>query len=118
MMQWFIKAIKNYAGFSGRSSRAEYGYFMLGYFLIVVILATIENRTTQTNLLTGVVWLALLIPSLAVSVRRLHDTGRSGWWLLISLVPLVRGIVLIAFTLQNSQPGNNRYGPNPKQIPH
>ncbi|TJY41720.1 DUF805 domain-containing protein [Cohnella pontilimi] len=64
--------------------------------------------------LSGLYALAILLPSLAVSVRRLHDTGRSGWWLLIGLIPLIGAIILLVFTCQDSQPGDNRYGPNPR----
>jgi len=66
------------------------------------------------GLLSGIYSLAVLIPSIAVAIRRLHDTGRSGWWILISLVPLIGTIVLLVFTVQDSQPGDNEYGPNPK----
>ena len=69
------------------------------------------------GLLGGLLTLALLIPSIAVGVRRLHDTGRSGWWLLIALIPLVGAIVLLVFTVQDSEAGANSYGPNPKVSP-
>jgi uncharacterized membrane protein YhaH (DUF805 family) len=59
--------------------------------------------------------LAVIIPALAVSVRRLHDTGRSGWWLLVGVVPLIGCFILLVFTLQDSDPGDNEYGPNPKE---
>lgn len=65
-------------------------------------------------MLSGLFSLALFIPSLAVAVRRLHDIGRSGWWLLIGLIPLVGAFVLLVFAVQDSQPGSNAYGPNPK----
>ena len=63
----------------------------------------------------GLYGLAILLPGLAVAIRRLHDTGRSGWWLFISLVPLIGSFILLYFYLQNSQPGVNQYGPNPKE---
>ena len=71
----------------------------------------------RTWLLSGLFWLAVLVPSIAVGVRRLHDTGRSGWWLLIGFIPLIGAIVLIVFFLFDSQPGTNAYGPNPKEAP-
>jgi uncharacterized membrane protein YhaH (DUF805 family) len=71
----------------------------------------------QVSILGGIYGLAVLIPGLAVAVRRLHDTGRSGWWLLIGLVPLIGAIVLIVFMATDGEPGDNAYGPNPKFAP-
>ena len=119
-MNWFFTALKKYATFSGRAQRAEYWYFVLFYILLFFGLSIIDNVTgsfdaeTGMGLLGGILSLALLIPSIAVSVRRLHDTGRSGWWLLIALIPLVGAIVLFVFTVQDSNSGANSYGPNPK----
>jgi uncharacterized membrane protein YhaH (DUF805 family) len=118
-MNWFLSALKKYATFSGRAQRAEYWYFFLFYFLIFIGLSIIDNITGSFNaeagmgLLGGLSILGLLIPSLSVGVRRLHDTGRSGWWLLIGLIPLVN-IVLLIFFVQDSAPSENSYGPNPK----
>jgi uncharacterized membrane protein YhaH (DUF805 family) len=70
----------------------------------------------EPSILSGLFVLANILPALAVGVRRLHDTGRSGWWLLIALIPLVGVIVLIIFYVQDSQPGVNKYGPNPKGV--
>lgn len=119
-MNWFITALKKYAVFSGRSRRSEYWYFILFYLIIYIVLAFIDRVTGTFNaesgagLLTGIFALALLIPSIAVSVRRLHDTDRSGWWLLIGFIPLIGAIVLIVFFVQDSGAGTNRFGPNPK----
>ena len=119
-MNWFLTALKKYATFSGRAQRAEYWYFVLFYILIFIGLSFIDNITGSFSaeagmgLLGGILTLALLIPSIAVGVRRLHDTGRSGWWLLIVLVPLVGAIILLVFTVQDSEPGENAYGHNPK----
>ena len=119
-MNWFLAVLKKYAVFSGRAQRAEYWYFVLFYLLISIALAVIDGITGSFDaeagmgLLGGIFVLAMLIPSLAVSVRRLHDTDRSGWWLLITLVPIVGAIVLLIFTVQDSTPGQNRFGPNPK----
>lgn len=71
-------------------------------------------RIGDAGVLQSLYALAVLIPSLAVGVRRLHDTGRNGWWLLIGLIPLIGAIVLLVFFFQDSQPGNNEYGPSPK----
>lgn len=119
-MNWFLIALKKYATFSGRAQRAEYWYFFLFYILIFIGLSIIDGVTgsfsgeTGMGLLGGLMSLALLIPSVAVGVRRLHDTGRSGWWLLIALIPLVGAIVILVFTAKDSETGTNAYGPNPK----
>lgn len=119
-MNWFLMVLKKYAVFSGRAQRAEYWYYILFYLLIYIGLAVADGVTgtfsseAGMGLLTGIFALGMLIPSLAVGVRRLHDTDRSGWWLLITLIPLIGGIVLLVFTIQDSTPGENKYGPNPK----
>jgi uncharacterized membrane protein YhaH (DUF805 family) len=105
----FFAAIKSvmsqYAGFSGRARRSEYWYWVLFTLLWCWI-----------PLLNILLALIFFIPGLAVAVRRLHDTGRTGWWLLISLVPVIGGIVLLIFYCTDSQIGENEYGPNPKGI--
>jgi uncharacterized membrane protein YhaH (DUF805 family) len=112
---------QKYVDFSGRARRSEYWFFVLFYvivrFVANIIDAIIGTRGFAVNqgLLGTLVALALLLPGLGVGVRRLHDTGRSGWWLLIGLIPLVGAIVLIVFFVQDSQP-DNQYGPNPKGI--
>lgn len=119
-MNWFLVALKKYATFSGRAQRAEYWYFLLFYLLIFIGLAIIDGVTgtfsaeAGLGLLSGLYSLGILIPSLAVGVRRLHDTGRSGWWLLVGIIPLIGAIILIIFFVQDSVPGDNSYGPNPK----
>lgn len=121
-MNWYLKVLKKYAVFSGRARRKEYWYFILFNILINIILSVVDGLTgnfdpaTNMGLLSGVYTLAILIPSIAVSVRRLHDTGRKGWWILISLVPLIGAIVLLIFLVQNSKPGQNQYGENPKEL--
>ncbi|MEV8097586.1 DUF805 domain-containing protein [Kitasatospora sp. NPDC085879] len=115
-MDWYLAVLKNYAGFGGRARRKEYWMFALVNIAIYVVLAIVGNLL-DTALLTGLYGLAVLVPSLAVGVRRLHDTGRSGWWLLIGLIPLIGGIVLIVFAATEGQPEVNAYGPSPKAIP-
>jgi len=122
-MKWFLEALtKKYATFEGRARRTEYWYFMLFYFLAFVAFAIVDGVTGTLDeeagigLLSGLFVLATLIPTIAVLVRRLHDTDRSGWWALLNLVPLVGGLVLLVFTVLDSQPGANRFGPNPKGI--
>ncbi len=116
-MNWYLAVLKNYAGFSGRARRTEYWMFALINFIIVAVLDVIGIVIKAGTLLGGVYGLLVLIPSLAVGIRRLHDTGRSGWWLLIGLIPLIGTIILIVFMATEGQPGDNEYGPNPKQVP-
>jgi len=121
-MNWFIAVLKKYATFSGRAQRAEYWFFVLFYILIFIGLTIIDSVTGTLNplygfgLLGGLFALSMLIPSIAVGVRRLHDTGRSGWWMLLALVPLIGGIILLVFFCLDSQPGDNAHGPNPKAV--
>jgi uncharacterized membrane protein YhaH (DUF805 family) len=116
-VNWYLAVLKNYAGFSGRARRTEYWMFFLINLIIVIVLDLIGMAIKVSTLLGGIYGLAVLIPGLAVGIRRLHDTGRSGWWLLISLIPLVGTIILIVFLATEGQPGENQHGPNPKQAP-
>lgn len=113
-MNWYLKVLKNYVGFQGRARRKEYWMFALFNAIIILFLTSIELMLSLPGMFSGLYNLALFLPSLAVGVRRLHDTGRSGWWFLISLVPFIGIIVLIVFTCQDSAPNDNRYGLNPK----
>ncbi len=120
-MNWYLEAVKNkYAVFDGRAHRQEFWYFILFYFLIYLALSIVDQVTgtfsmeTGAGLLSGIYALAMLVPSLAVGARRLHDTGRSGWWQLLMLIPILGGLILIFFFVLDSQPGGNQYGPNPK----
>lgn len=120
-MDWYIQVLKKYAVFSGRSRRKEYWFFVLFNILISIGLSFVDgmlgtvNAETGTGILGGIYSLAVLIPSIAVLVRRLHDTDRSGWWALIGLIPIIGWIVLLVFVLLDSHPGQNQYGPNPKE---
>jgi uncharacterized membrane protein YhaH (DUF805 family) len=105
--------LSKYATLSGRARRSEYWWFYLAYVLADVV-AAIVDAVLGTFLVEIVLVLALLLPVLAVGVRRLHDIGKSGWWLLIALIPLVGAIVLLVFTCQDSEPGTNQWGPSPK----
>lgn len=131
----FVTAVKTcirkYADFTGRARRSEYWWFYLAYVLAVLAVAIVggvltavagavsESASGVVGTLVGVVYglvaLGLILPTLAVGARRLHDTGRSGWWLLIGLVPL-GGIVLLVFWVTDSTPGTNRFGPSPKDL--
>lgn len=118
-MNWYIAALKKYADFSGRASRSEYWYFVLFYFLISIVLSIVDavtgtlNPNTGVGLLSGVFTLAMIVPSISVNVRRLHDIDRSGWWLLMIFAIVIGWIVLLVFGVQDSQPSDNRFGPNP-----
>ncbi len=122
-MDYFLNAIKHkYATFSGRARRKEYWMFFLFYVIFNIILSILDgvlglkgHGQYNVGVLNSIYGLVLLIPSLAIAVRRLHDTDRSGWWLLIILVPIVGAIVFIVFLCLDSTPGSNKYGPNPKE---
>ncbi|WP_351077464.1 DUF805 domain-containing protein [Shewanella sp. CAL98-MNA-CIBAN-0140] len=107
-MDYFIGALKKYADFTGRARRKEYWMFILVYMIINIVFAVIGLDT-----ISAIVSLALLVPSLSIAARRLHDTGRSGWWQLILLIPIIGLIVLIVFLAQDSHDAND-YGSNPK----
>jgi len=145
-MNWFVEALKKYAVFNGRSRRKEYWWF---YFILIVIgciLAIIEGQFKYPSKMIAIpsklAWifgLAMFVPSLAVAVRRIHDIGRTGWWVLIAflsyilplrffihpssawwalivLLTLIASIIFIVFMLSDSQVGDNKYGPNPKGV--
>lgn len=115
MVEFYKLAISKYAQFEGRSRRSEYWYFVLGNMIlgfVVGFVGSILGETISTAL-SGLLNLALFIPSIAVGARRLHDTGRSGWWMLIGLT-IIGIIPLIIWYASDSQPGANEYGPNPK----
>jgi uncharacterized membrane protein YhaH (DUF805 family) len=117
-MNWYLEVLKKYATFGGRARRTEFWMFFLINFIISAVLNIVQRSTGSTVVLViSVLYgLAVLIPGIAVTVRRLHDTGRSGGWCWIVLIPIVGGIILIVFCAQDGQPGPNQYGPNPKQI--
>ena len=111
----------NYANFNGRARRSEYWYYTLFTIIVELVLTVIQKLTSGipvvgliVNILIVIIGLALFIPGLALCFRRLHDTGRSGIWILIGLIPLIGEIILIVFFVQDSQPGDNKYGANPK----
>jgi len=117
-MSWYLTVLKKYAVFSGRARRKEYWMFFLFNIIIASVLGFIEGLAGGPGVLGSLYGFAVLIPGVAVSVRRLHDTNRSGWWLLIGLVPLIGSIVLLVFMVQDGQPGENQHGPNPKLVEH
>ncbi|MEV4612571.1 DUF805 domain-containing protein [Kitasatospora sp. NPDC049258] len=113
-MDWYLAVVKNYVGFNGRARRQEFWMFALFNIIASIVLAIVDGIAGTSGLLGGLYSLAVLLPSLAVGFRRLHDTGRSAWWLLIALVPLIGSIILIVFWATEGQPNDNQYGPNPK----
>jgi uncharacterized membrane protein YhaH (DUF805 family) len=121
-MNWYLEVLKKYAVFNGRARRKEYWMFFLFNIIISIVLIIVDGIVGTSaapgalGLLGGLYALALLIPGIAVAVRRLHDTGRSGWWILIGLVPFVGGIILIVFLVQDGTPGDNQFGSNPKMV--
>lgn len=112
-MEWYLNVLKNYANFNGRARRKEYWMFVLFNIIISVILSVVQLAIPFVVVITILYSLFILIPSIAVIVRRLHDTGRSGAWFLISFVPLVGSIILLVFMCEDSH-GDNGYGANPK----
>ena len=112
-MNWYVKCLKQYADFSGRARRTEYWMF----YLINVVIGAVLGFVCGLIGITAVAYiysLAVLVPGIAVGVRRMHDIGKSGWWVLISLIPLIGTIWFIVLTCQDSMPGNNQWGVNPK----
>jgi len=113
-VEWYLKVLKNYAVFNGRARRTEYWMFFLFNAIITIILSILQSIADINNILTGIYGLLTILPSLAVGARRLHDSGRSGWWLLIGLIPFIGTIILIIFFCLDSEEGDNRFGANPK----
>jgi len=119
-MHWYLHVLKNYAQFDGRSRRSEYWYFVLFNLVVVVGLTLVDYAVYSVTglglgLLRLVYGLGIFIPAVAVSIRRLHDTDRSAWWLLLAFVPLA-GLALLIFLVEDSNAGTNRYGQNPKLV--
>jgi uncharacterized membrane protein YhaH (DUF805 family) len=121
-MEWYLKVLKNYVGFSGRARRTEFWMFVLFNVIAGVITQILDRAfgwgdgSAYTGPITLLYSLAVFLPSLAVAVRRLHDTNRSGWWILLGLIPIVGFIVLIVFYAQAGNVGANQFGPDPKAI--
>lgn len=125
-MEWYLRVWQRYAEFSGRSRRMEYWMFTLIHSIIILVicggtiglgLAKQPVVGATSYLLLAAYGLAVLIPCFSVTVRRLHDTDKSGWWILISLVPVVGGIALLIMLALDGSQGSNQYGPDPKGAP-
>lgn len=113
-MNYYLECFKKYATFTGRARRKEYWMFVLFNVIASIILGIIESLCGIPFILTSLYALAVLIPNIAVIVRRLHDTGRSGAWWWIMFVPFIGGIWLLVLMCLDSEPTENQYGPNPK----
>lgn len=124
-MYWYLRVLKQYATFSGRAQRKEYWMFTLFNFIVYVVVDILQTVASNSQLASVAFILAILyllyslgilIPSVAVTARRLHDIGKSGWWMLISIIPLIGAIILLVLLITDSKPGDNQYGPNPKGV--
>ena len=113
-MNWYLKVLKQYADFNGRARRQEYWMFVLFNIIVSVVVSVLDSIMGTWGAIVGLYGLAMLIPGLAVSIRRLHDIGKSGWMVLIVFIPLIGIIWLIILLATDSTPGNNQYGNNPK----
>ena len=119
-MNWYLKVLKNYANFSGRARRKEYWFFVLFNVIFAFVAMLLDNLLGLAIEDVGygpfyiLYSLAMLIPGIAVSVRRLHDIGKSGWYILLALIPCVGGIILLVFDLTPGDTFENEYGPDPK----
>lgn len=108
--------VKHYADFSGRANRKQfwlYALWLIVVYMVIGVVAAVLGEKAG-NAIIVLVWLALIVPNLAMIVRRLHDTDRSGWWVLISLLPLIGGLILFVFELLPGTPGENRFGSQPQ----
>lgn len=123
MIDWYKKVVfENYANFNGRARRSEYWWFILANMILAIVAMVIDNVAGITfgQIPYGPVYvlyaLALFLPGLAVSVRRLHDVGKSGWFYFIALIPIVGAIWLLVLFCSEGEPGENQYGANPKAV--
>ena len=124
-MHWYIDVLKKYTVFSGRARRKEFWMFFLFSAIISIFLAVIdefmgwqfEMGGDILGFLSTLYYVAVIVPYLAVIIRRLHDTERTGWWILIAFIPIVGALVLLVFLILQGTRGENRYGPDPKGAP-
>lgn len=118
-MNYYSICLSKFADFSGRARRREYWTFVLVNCLIALLLLTLGltfgEDSPASNIMVTIFYLIMLVPNLSVSVRRLHDIGKSGWYMFLSLIPLIGGLILLIWSLMDSEPGENQYGKNPKE---
>ena len=116
-MKWYLKVVRdNYANFNGRASRQEYWMFILFNFIFTIVVGFIDVFLSL-GFLSLLYVLAILIPGLAVLVRRLHDVNKSGWWFFIIFIPIIGAIWMLILLCTDGNPGENSYGPSPKAAP-
>ena len=115
-MDYYKLAFQRFSDFSGRSRRSEYWYFVLFNMLVAIGLFLVDSMIWGYPILYFLYAVAVIVPSIAVAVRRMHDIGKSGWWLLITFVPFVGGIILLVFLATDGIPGPNQWGNNPKEV--
>jgi uncharacterized membrane protein YhaH (DUF805 family) len=116
-MHWYTDVIRKYAVFNGRAARPEFWWFVLFNLIIAAVInlvAGIIFGRSSGQVVGDLYSLAVLLPSLGVGIRRLHDTNRTGWWYLLVFIPVIGWIVLVVFLAMASDPGSNNYGPNPQ----
>ncbi|MBO3731718.1 DUF805 domain-containing protein [Glycomyces niveus] len=118
-MEWILAPLKKYADFSGRARRKEFWLYLLAFYIVFIALYIpfLNDPTSPMIFVLGLYSLALLLPTIAVFVRRLHDVDKSGWWYLINFVPGVGGIILLIICIPEGAQGTNQYGPDPKAVP-
>lgn len=110
-MEWYIAVLKQYIAFSGRSHRKEFWMFLLIHIIIMAVLTLVSET------LASIYTIAVFLPALGVSVRRLHDTGKSGWWILLHFLPVVGTLILLVLLALEGDKETNRYGPVPPAAP-
>jgi len=116
-MEWYLKVVRdNYANFTGRARRQEYWMFSLFHLIAIIVLMVIDNVIFGTTVLTGLYLLATLVPAIAVTIRRFHDQDKSGWFVLLGLIPAIGGLILLVFMCFEGTRANNRFGMDPKQL--
>ncbi len=113
-MEHYTGAFSKYATFSGRATRKEYWMFILINILVVMVLSLLFKNVEELSFIPSIYCLAVLLPTLALMSRRLHDVGKSAWWILIQVIPLIGSVILNCFFVLDSQTGTNAYGSNPK----
>lgn len=112
-MNWYLKVMGNYLNVEGRARRTEYWMFVLVYIGMAIV-ASIIDAMLGISILSGLVVLVHVIPTITVGVRRLHDINRNGWWLLVSLVPLIGWIIALYWAVKEGDAASNAYGHSPK----
>lgn len=114
-MHWYLKVFKKYATFSGRADRKEYWMFVLFNSIIYVLLTFIDISINTGQFFTTIYSLVIFLPMIALTVRRLHDTNHSAWWMLINIIPIIGFIVMLVFAIKKGDIIDNEYGSNPQK---